>query len=108
LESPLASVALKSLELSHHPFPHALVAEVENLLELEPPARGTAIRQAYRLPLSPYLEERMGALRCDPNYALEKGASIREIALLVSLVEPQLQPALAHAMSSSSTLRRLG
>jgi hypothetical protein len=92
---------LESGKLTHNALPHALVAEIQNFLQLEPSACRTTIGQAHGLPFPPYLEARMGALRRDSQDAFEKGTSIREIALLMPLIESKLQLALAHAMSSS-------
>jgi hypothetical protein len=92
---------LESRKLTNNPLPHALVAEIQNFLQLEPPACRTTIGQAHGLPLCPYLEAWMGALRRDSQDAFEKRTSIREIALLMPLIESKLQLTLAHAMSSS-------
>ncbi|MQB00988.1 MAG: hypothetical protein GEU78_11960 [Actinobacteria bacterium] len=92
---------LESRKLSHNPLPHPLVAEIQNFLQLEPSACRTTIGQAHGLSFSPYLEAWMGALRGDPQDAFEKRTSIREVALLMPLIESKLQFTLAHAMSSS-------
>jgi hypothetical protein len=92
---------LESRKLPHNSLSHALVAEIQDFLQLEPPACRTAIGQAHGLPFTPYLEAWMGALRCDAQDAFEKRTSIREVALLMPFIESKLQFTLAHAMSSS-------
>jgi hypothetical protein len=84
-------------ELCEDSFADAIGTKVEDLLEFVAPAARTPVRQANRRALTPYLETRVRTLRRDPEHAFQKRASIREVALLVALIESKLQfPFAAH------------
>jgi hypothetical protein len=90
---------VRSRKLREHTIPDTLLAKVENLLQFEASAPVSTIGQTNRRPFAPYLEARMGALRRHPHDAFEKRTPIREVALLMPLIESKLQFTLAvHAM----------
>src|SRR6266700_2077577 len=100
LSSLVGSLPLfaQGLELGLDGVAHTVLAEIENLSQLEALSCFPAIGEKDRFAFFPHLEARVWALPAEPEHGLQQVTPVREVALLVPVIEAQLQRFVAHSL----------
>jgi hypothetical protein len=93
LTSPLRRILslIEGVEFRNDLLARSILIEVQNLLQFVALTCFATVCQKYGCSRGPYLETRVGTLGCNPEDALQQSPPLREVALLMTIIEAELQ-----------------